>query len=637
MSERLPIPLVHRSRTVIGASLLAAVVLLCAVWLYWPGITGPTLLDDRSSVLVIGDLKNHPERAFDYIFGDKSGYLGRSVSMTSFVLEKMYLDQGPVGGKKVNIFLHAVNGALVIWLFWLLFRYQQVPGYRLLSVLLGALWLLHPLLVSSVLYIVQRMAMLATGFMLLASISYVYWRQGVIAGKRSALRFLPVPVFFLLALFSKENAIVLVPVLLLLELWWFEFAGQGGSTLKWLRSLTLGLIGSGAAVLGAILLFRWDALAARFYKRPFTLEERLLTQSRAVWDYVGQWLHPQVARMGLYHDDYVISKSVFDPAITAWAIAGWLLLVLVCGVLLRWRSGRWIVFGIAWFVVGHSVESTVLTLELYFEHRNYYPTIGLALAVGGVFAAVVRRWPEPKAPLLAVLGVGALLLSLLTSSQVQIWSNRSLLNLAHLNAHPASPRANIDMATELAGVGEVAAAYRYSRAAYENNPQERSGDFEVRNLALSCIAGAPPAPGMIEQLGAQDPKRPLSSVTTLLTLVRLLQDNRCPHIDRIRFADRLAELYLVDDFKRKASPKIYSNLAVLENALQRYDNAYAYAEQFLALSPNNTRGLLMKLHFATALGKAEAASDVIATLQALDAEGKLTVGQQQTLAIYLEN
>ncbi len=292
-------------------------------------------------------------------------------------------------------------------------------------------------------------------------------------------------------------------------------------------------------------------------------------------------------------------------------------------------------------MVGHSVESTVLPLELYFEHRNYFPSIGLVLALGGLFAIIVKKWPEPKAPLLVCLGLCVLVLSAQTSSQVQIWSNRSLLILNHLNAHPNSARANIDMATELARLGEVEAAHHYSRMAFESsaneaNARERSGDYEIRNLALSCIANKPSSPELIDNLGKDDPNRPLSSVTTLLTMVRLLQDNSCPQFDRIRFADRMAEIFLVADFQDKASAKIYSNLAVLENALERYDNAYAYVEQFLALSPNDKRGLLMKLHFATALGKTEAAQEVIATLQRMDEQGKLTVGEQQTLALYLE-
>ena len=298
--------------------------------------------------------------------------------------------------------------------------------------------------------------------------------------------------------------------------------------------------------------------------------------------------------------------------------------------------------GIAWFVVGHSVESTVLPLELYFEHRNYFPSIGLVLALGGLFAIIVKKWPQPKAPLLVCLGLCAVVLSAQTSSQVQIWSNRSLLILNHLNAHPNSARANIDMATELARLGDVEAAHRYSRVAFEASAneasaRESSGDYEIRNLALSCIANKPSAPQLIDDLGKDDPQRPLSSATTLLTLVRLLQDDQCPQFDRIRFADRMAELFLVEDFQLKASANIYSNLAVLENALKGMIMPLPMWNSFLRCRPDDKRGLLMKLHFATALGKGEAAQEVIATLQRMDEQGKLTVGEQQTLALYLEN
>jgi tetratricopeptide (TPR) repeat protein len=262
--------------------------------------------------------------------------------------------------------------------------------------------------------------------------------------------------------------------------------------------------------------------------------------------------------------------------------------------------------------------------------------------MGGFFAVIVKKWPEPMAPLLVCFALCAVVVSAQTSSQVQIWSSRPLLILSHLNGHPDSTRANIDMAVELARLGEVEAAHHYSKMAFkasanEASSQERSGDYEVRNLALSCIANKPAPSALIDNVGNEDPDRPLSSVTTLLTMVRLLQDNKCPEFDRIRFADRMAEVFLVEDFQGKASAKIYSNLAVLENALQRYEYAYAYVERFLTLSPSDKRGMLMKLHFATALGKVDEADEVIATLQQMDEQGKLTVGEQQTLALYLEN
>ena len=267
--------------------------------------------------------------------------------------------------------------------------------------------------------------------------------------------------------------------------------------------------------------------------------------------------------------------------------------------------------------------------------------MGLVLAIGVVFAAVVTRWSEPGAPLLFGMGMIVVLLSVLTSSQVQVWSDRSLLLLNHLNTHPNSPRANIDMAVELARRGEIEAALDYSQRAFsasanKSSIRERSGDYEVRNLALFCLANKPVPPGLIGSVGAQDPNRPLSSVSTLLTMVRLLQDNQCPQFDRIAFADRLAEIYLVADYEHKGAATLFSNLAVLENALQRYDNAYTYADRFLVLNPDDTRGLLMKLHFATALGKEEEVNAVMAILHEMDQQGKLTVGEQQNMALYQE-
>ena len=145
-----------------GAILLMLVLSAVVAWIYWPGVTGPELLDDRSSVMVIEGLKAQPELALDYIFGDSSGLLGRSVSMATFVAERVYLDGSVATSKAINILLHLANGGLVIWLLWLLFRHLAVPGYRYLAVALGAIWLMHPLWVSTVLYMVQRMAMLST-------------------------------------------------------------------------------------------------------------------------------------------------------------------------------------------------------------------------------------------------------------------------------------------------------------------------------------------------------------------------------------------------------------------------------------------------------------------------------------------
>jgi hypothetical protein len=597
---------------------------------------GPALLDDLSSLMVIGNLQEHPELAWDYVTGDTSGPLGRPVSIATFVIEKLLLGNSLAISKQVNIVLHLLNGLFVIWLFWLLFRYREVPGYHWLAVILGAAWLLSPLFVSTVLYAVQRMAMLSTTFMVLACISYVYWRLAFLRNQFSGL-FLAISVIcVVLAVFAKENAVVVIPVLLLLEALWFQFVGVDGQPVRWLRITSLSLMGLGGAIVLLLLVLDHEGLAANFGHRYFTLEERLLTQARVLWDYVGQIFAPDILRMGLYHDDLVVSTAVSEPASTFNALLAWSGVTVLFILSLFWQWGRYLALGVAWYLVGHSVESTVLPLELYFEHRNYFPAVGLFLLVGAAFAMLVKRWPETTSPLLVYMACYVLWLASLTGSQVQVWSTRSLLTLNHLNAHPQSFRANSDMAVQMANLGAFEAAQEYSARAYAVSNGERSGDHDIRDLALACIANKPVTPDQIERLGKDIPERPFGSSVTLQTMVHLLQDNTCPEFDRLHFADRMREIFLVDDSPATASANIYLGLALLENVLQRWQNAEAYIDLFLQLSPGDAQGLLMKLHFVSALGKVAEIDKVKARLRTMQEKGQLTVGEQQTLSLYLE-
>jgi len=612
-------------------------LLLTTAWIYWPGIAGPELLDDRSSLRALAELQEHPERAGDLVFGDRSGPLGRTVSMASFVVERLYLDDGVRGSKKVNIVLHLFNGCLVMACAWLLFGRIQVRSYRALSVLLGTMWLLHPLLVSTVLYVVQRMAMLATLFMLLSMFAYLRWRFSLVAsGSKRLFAVFPALLWFLMAMLSKENAVVLLPILVLLDMFWLRCEDAAGNSIVWLRKTHYTLMAVGGSALVLLLALFWNVISGRYIGRPFDLLGRLLTQARILWDYLAQWFMPDVGRMGLYHDDVVWSTSLTEPITTLYAVLAWLLVLVSTVFLLRWYWSRLLVFCAAFFIIGHLIESTVWPLELYFEHRNYFPAIGLVLGVGVIYGALVKIWPETASPLLVALGCVVVALSALTSSHVQMWSSQPLLILNHLNGHPNSPRANIDMAVQLAHLGSVDTAYRYSARAYEASHTEREGDWAVRDLALSCTANQSVTNAQIDKIGEGGNKRPLGSVTTLLSLVRMLQDNRCASFDRIYFADHMQQVFLRENAEATASTNMYSNLAVLENALERYEPALGYTQKLLALDPSHKRGLLMALHFATAVGDEEAANRVIVTLQAMNQKGKLTVAQQQTLALYLE-
>jgi hypothetical protein len=438
-----------------------------------------------------------------------------------------------------------------------------------------------------------------------------------------------------------------VPIVLLIEALWFQFRDADGHVIRRLQVFTLGLILSGAISVCLFFALNLQWLTDTYSNRYFTLIERMLTQSRIVWDYLGQLLLPDVTRMGLFHDDIVISTTVLEPATTSYALLAWIGVVALSFVLIKWREGRYVLFAIALFVVGHSTESTILPLELYYEHRNYFPGIGVFLGIAVLLGFLFRKWPELRSVVITWGWIFVLILAMKTSSQVQIWSSAPLLYLNDVNAHPESFRANANLASQLAGVGALEGALQYSAKAHQVSRNERRADYDIRDLSLSCTANLPLSKERIAALGIVDPDRPLSSVSTLNVLVRQLQNNECPKFDRVLFANRMAEIFLGDQccsvkmgddtFKEKGAANIYAGLAVLENTLERYDNAYQYTERFLAGAPGNSRGLLMKLHFATALQKDDEISSLLSQLQMIEASGVLSLADKQTLSLYKES
>lgn len=623
--------------------LMLALVMSLACWAYAPGVNGPALLDDHSSLNALSDLSDSPELAADYILGDRSGPLGRSVSMATFVLESLLGDGSTVTSKWVNIGLHLVLTALVGCLFMLLLSPLAVPRAASAAVVFAGFWCLAPLQVSTVLYAVQRMAMLSACFSLLSVIGYLLWRRTLSAGRPRHGWVLFSLAALVVGIFAKENALVTVPLLLLTEACWLQFRDDEGRLIPRLQRFTWIVIALGVAVTCVLLVFYWSALGDRYGIREFTLEQRLLTQPRILWDYVSQFYLPDMARLGIYHDDYELSTSIGAPVTTLPAILAWLVLLIVIAASWRWPSARRLSFGVLFFLAAHSLESTVWPLELYFEHRNYLPSVGLALLPLAFYAFIASRWQVLGSPMLAWSSLVLIIYLALTSSQVQIWSHAPLLAFQHINGHPGSARANREMATQLALVGARDQSLAYSKKAYEAAlvhraaTDEHYGDYLMRDLALACIAQQPLTNMEYQLLGRKMPDRPLGEVSTMAVAIQLRQENHCPGFDWSGFQDHLAGLYLRDFDTSLASANMFTALAMLANASQRWREAYEYTARSLSLSPGRPRELLMQLHFSTLVDDQDAAQHLVDKLQAMSEEGKLNQGEQDTLALYTEN
>ena len=419
---------------------------ICAAtaWLYGYGLFGPLLLDDHTTLAGVQQWLVGTRSWLSTIFpNSESVIFSRPVAMASF-MASAWLGDGSVFAYKLgNLILHLLCGILALVLIRRLLRLdvRLADHYRSLAVFILAIWLLHPMHVSTVLYVVQRMAQLATLFTLAALIVYLIGRQQLSEGnsRMAALNlFIGVPLLTILGLLSKQNAAAIPLLCLVLELAYFS-GRRHVAVYAFFAAL---LILPGAAATG-LLIVSPDVFLAGYADWDFTLTQRLLTQPRVIFDYIAMWVAPRSPAMGLYTDGYVVSKSLISPATTAPALLG---LIAISAIAALKRKSHPTVFA-GWFLFlgAHVVESTFLPLEMYYEHRNYLPSIGVLLALTGViggYASNSRRIVGRRAILFATSATVAAL-SFATFGRVLVWQNEATIVAQAIRYHPESTRARL--------------------------------------------------------------------------------------------------------------------------------------------------------------------------------------------------
>jgi len=314
-------------------------------------------------------LSSRPSSFFD---------LYRPVACLTFALNWYFAKDNVLGYHLVNSVIHFLTAFILFLTVFNLYKTRNL-GQRYpvnaywISLLSAILWALNPTQTQAVTYIVQRMASLATLFYISGIYCYVKGRLSVIKWRQTTY-FLSCALSYVLALGSKENAAILPLVLCLVEAVFFQ-------TITFPKAKkTLCYTTAAVAVLFILALgfffIQTDHLAIfkGYQNRSFTLSQRLMTEPRILIYYLSQLFYPVPHRLSIEHD-IDISTSFFDPWTTIPAI---LLLALLFGYGLSQINKRPIVaFGIIFFFLNHLIESSVLPLELIFEHRNYLPSLFL--------------------------------------------------------------------------------------------------------------------------------------------------------------------------------------------------------------------------------------------------------------------
>ena len=428
-------------------TLLGGVLLVTALWfVYSPGLSGTFFLDDHSnlvnqSALHISEVS--VESVLQAVDRSMRSQVGRPIPLASFAVQHAQSGLIPRAYLTWNVLVHLLVTLVALWAAFQL-RHTLTRFSPLAALIAVAIWAAHPLHVSTVLYVVQRMTMMEALFALIAIGIYINLRA--VPG-RSLLQhgclFVLMLVASFLALLSKENAI-LIPILLLA----FELTvGRTYLTTDSNRQRLTVLLGTvlPSLVLALGLLILLPKFLSGYEYREFSPIERLLTQTRAIWLYIGQLLSPRIGTMTLFHDDFAISTSLLEPRSTLIALVG-LIGVLVFALTVR-KELPWLSFGILFFFGGHALESTIIPLELVFEHRNYLPSFGLIIGI--VFQAheSLLKFAHKLKPAGAVIGTAlAAFMCILTLQRAAIWGKPVTLLEHSVVLHPESPRAHYHVA-----------------------------------------------------------------------------------------------------------------------------------------------------------------------------------------------
>ncbi len=322
-----------------------------------------------------------------------------------------------------NVLIHAINTVLV-YLFALLLLQTPVlkdsaisDKKRLFALAVALIFAAHPLQTQAVAYIYQRLASFTAIFYFGSLAAYVKARISEKSSARIAF-FATAGVLMLLGMFSKENAFTIPLSAFALEVFFL----QKKFVVK--PSIIAG-IAAGLIIAGILAYSLYGP--EKIFGSVKNYEEETVTSVGYFYgqmEVIARYLQLLFLPIKQNFDHNVpLPTSFFEFRV----IAGAALHVLVLAFAgYMFNRSRFISFGIVWFYLTLSVESSVIPIaDVMNEHRLYIPMFGFALAVT---AAIYRIVGERRANVsFGVVCFAALILSIVAAKRVEVWQNEFTL------------------------------------------------------------------------------------------------------------------------------------------------------------------------------------------------------------------
>jgi tetratricopeptide (TPR) repeat protein len=633
MGRRQPLPLL--------LFFFAATAACLAYLAYAPGLKGdyifddfPNLLENRALHLQTLDV----DSLLSASLSSSSGILKRPISMLSFALNYYFFGKDPYSFKMTNLVLHVLNGIGLFILSYCLLSIsrnakqlnlsaRQVPW---LSAIVALIWLAHPINLTGVLYIVQRMASLSSFFVIYGLVFYIWYRNRLfrMQGKLYVL-LAGCTTFLVLATLSKESGALFPLYLLLTESLLFKFKNADGKFYLG-TSVSFSLF----VIVPLIALIVWLLLNPSFIlggyaTRDFTFSERVFTESRVITTYLSLIIAPSISELGLFHDDLELSRGLYDPPATLASIL--FLASLVALALYTARRVPLLSYGLLWFFIGHLLESTVYPLEIMHEHRNYLASYGIILPIVVVLFSVFDRFQMKMLRMpLAILAI--LIFASATFFRASQWESNISLALSEAEHHPNSPRAT------------YAVARIYAKLVLDGGEKQLSGDTMRRletaisigkrdikpDIALLIFAsktGQPIKDEWLRQLRRKIISWPItpSEINGLKQFIQCQRDSCNVPVDEVNrlFETSLESRYLRPDSQLRADLiTVYADFAL--NNLQDYALTERLFQQAITISPAEPQYRINYIRLLIASGRIAEAGSQLEILARLDTLGNLS-------------
>jgi len=572
-------------------------------------LEAPFVFDDKFVIVenpIVKDLgymvnpseaKVHNKGHFEY-----ESFRRRYIGYLTFAINYWFHKLDVTGYHLVNIAIHIINSLIVYWLVILTFKTpflnSSVLGGRINEIAFFAslFFACHPLQTQAVTYIWQRVTSLSTTFYCLALVFYILWR---LTSKKPSSFATQMPILFyfgsvisaVLAMKTKEIAFTLPVVIFLYELMFFEEKIK--KRILYITPLLLTML------IIPISLLETEKLKGDLMGNigEVTREDHnisrmdyLLIQFTVIATYIRLIFFPINQNLDY---DFPIYNTFLTPEV----FLSFLLLFSIFGLgiymFLRSRARnstyRIIAFGIFWFFITLSVESSFIPLvDVIWEHRVYLPSTGFFIALTiGIFL-LLNKFGHRKLHRIgvAIIVTVIIMFSVLTYSRNNIWSSEIALWQDNVEKSPQKARPQNNLGNVLSRQGRTEDAIKLYLQALRINP-----DFEDahNNLGLTLKKN-----GHIEEAKEH-----------YLQALRINPESEKTHLNlgNILYnqgrTEEAKEHYLQALKKNPESEEAHNNLAILLVHIGNIERAIAYFRKALQINPdyvpakNNLKKVLM--------------------------------------------